>query len=573
MIFRFANCMLESRRRELRVDGVRVHLEPQVWDVLHCLIRHRDRVVTRDDLIETVWNGRCVSDSVISARIFAARRAMGDDGRTQTLIRTIPRRGYRFVAPVTIEEAPCEEAEVSRNPESARLAFDVLRAPALRALSAGAAALALALFGGFWWETENSSAAWRSTSVPTAPVQVSTRPSLAVLPLRDVSGGVGTGRAGEGLTSALITALSRSPSLYVIAQGSTRRDADTAEALRAASDDLGVRYVVEGTVRRSGDRLRVDVHLVNTASGTVLWGESYERDRADLLALEDEISARIARSLDIRLSAGSTAGSGGTRNLDALAAYMDGKAAYETFTPEGNRAAQRHFVEALEIDPDFARAMIGIANTHLIEMIGAPAEAWTEPLREISRLQDQAARRAPGMPELFKLRSMLALAKGDMDLALSEAEAMVALDPNGAESNYVLGQMLFFAGQYDRAAEHLKVAERLNPDRRASYSTHLAFVLLAEGEEQAALSILESVREQWPEYLPGPAYLAIGYQFAGRPAAARREMSRVTELAPQVSIRSIERRFAPMQDRALAARFVDAARQAGLPECCPPESP
>jgi tetratricopeptide (TPR) repeat protein len=266
---------------------------------------------------------------------------------------------------------------------------------------------------------------------------------------------------------------------------------------------------------------------------------------------------------------GGNASLGDTRNLEALAKFADAQAAYQAFTPHGNLAARTLYREAVAIDPSFARALVGVANTHLIEMFEAPAEDWAGQINTISRLSERAARQAPGLPELYKLRSMLALARGDQDLALAEAEAMVTLDPNGAESHYTLGQMLFFAGHYGRAIENLRVAERLNPNRRASYSSHLAFALLAEGKIDAAVRVLQEVREKWPDYVPGSAYLAIAYQLSGREGDAR-GTARLSngDGAATFSMRAIERRFAPMRDRALARRLIDAARAAGIPDCC-----
>src|SRR5690606_14782774 len=177
----------------------------------------------------------------------------------------------------------------------------------------------------------------------------------------------------------------------------------------------------------------------------------------------------------------------------------------------------------------------------------------------------EAARIAPGMPRLFELRSLLALTRGDYDLALTEAEAMTALDPNGAESHYALGRMYFFTGQYERAIDSLRMAERINPDDRASYLSHLAFSQLALGRADAAVSVLEGVAGRWPDFSPGRAYLAIAYQLAGRESDARKQAAFLADVAPHVTVLAIERRFSPMQDRALADRFIKAARQVGIP--------
>lgn len=179
---------------------------------------------------------------------------------------------------------------------------------------------------------------------------------------------------------------------------------------------------------------------------------------------------------------------------------------------------------------------------------------------------DEAERIAPRMPQLFELRSLLALAQGDHDRALAEAEAMAERDPNGSESHYVLGRMYVFDGQYERAINSLRAAERLNPHHSAPYLSHLAFAYLALDEIDVAVSILERVVQRWPNYRAGDAYLAIAYQLAGREAEARRHVALLPRFAPDVTMHTVELRFAPMQDRQVADRFISAARQAGIPD-------
>ena len=160
---------------------------------------------------------------------------------------------------------------------------------------------------------------------------------------------------------------------------------------------------------------------------------------------------------------------------------------------------------------------------------------------------------------------MLALTRGDNDLALTEAEAMAALDPNGAESHFVLGRMYFYTGQYERAIDSFATAERINPNDRASYSAHLAFAHLALGRIDRAVAILEAVAERFPDYSSGTFYLAIAYQLAGQEREARQQAALLARVQPDTTVRSIELLYSPLQDRELADRLSDAARQAGFP--------
>jgi TolB-like protein/DNA-binding winged helix-turn-helix (wHTH) protein len=575
MIYRFGDCVLDSQLCELTVGGVPVHVEPQVFEVMRFLLEKRDCVVSRDELINAVWQGRSVSDATVAARIWAARQAVGDTGEAQSMIATVRRRGFRFVASVTTDE-PCQEGtfrplgENSKN--SVDMAAKIAPQPHIAKSFSGssrriatAAAIVLLLIGA-------GMATWaqlRGARLETAlrerlAFPLPERPSIAVLPFASLSSDSAQDLISEALTENLVNTIAKNPSLFVIAHSSTSTYAAKPITAARAAEELGVRYIVEGSVRRADNQARVTVQLVDALGGQVLWSERYDRAADDLLALEEEITARIARSLDLRIIYGTEQAAGGTNSLDAWSAFVQGRTEYLKFTSAGNLRAREHYLRAIEIDPNFAEAMIALANTHFIEMVGMPD--WGSPLAAITELERRAAQIASRMPRLFELRSMLAMAQGDYGRALAEAEAMVELDPNGAESHYVLGRMQFFMGDYERAIDSLRTAERINPHNRASYSSHLAFSHMALGRTDVAISILKAVAERWPEYVATPAYLAIAYQLAGQETEARQQMAHFMRIEPSTTMLTIEHRFSPMQDRRLADRIIKAARQAGLPE-------
>jgi TolB-like protein/DNA-binding winged helix-turn-helix (wHTH) protein len=586
MIYQFANCALNCPLRQLTVAGMPVHVEPQVFDVLRHLIENRDAVVSRDELIEAVWHGRIVSETTISARISAARHAIGDTGEAQAVIRTVPRRGFHFVAPVSVNESRSDASsaprqgskfqgedglsELDRPPETGRAASvgnaRLLAHFRVRFAVAAATVMLLVLGAGLVgserpWEARPQTASMERMAFPLPD-----KPSIAVLPFANLSSDAAQHFMGEGLTESLVNALAVNPLLFVISQSSTSVYRDRPVAAHEAAEELGVRYILEGSVKRSDGQVRVMAQLVDTLDGKVLWSKRYQRATGGLLALEEEMTAEIARSLDVRIIYGSNQSSGGTHSLDARTAYMQGRTEYLKFAPGGIARARGHYERAIEIDPNYAEATVALAYTHLLGMGGAPEETWPETLIRIEQLEREAAEIAPRMPRLLELRSLLSLARGDHDGALAHAEAMVELDPNGAESHYALGRMYFFTGQYDRAVDSLGTAVRINPHSSAAYSGHLAFSHLALGRTDLAVSILEAVTERSPDYSPAHAYLAIAYQMAGHDADARRQAAALPGVAPDIGLRAIKRRFSPLQDRQVANRILAAARQAGIPD-------
>ncbi len=251
VIYRFGNCMLDTARRELRQDDALVAVEPQVFDLLKLLIEARDRVVSRDDLLESVWHGRIVSEATLSSRLNSARTAIGDTGAHQRLIRTLPRKGVRFVGEVH------EVADPVQEPPGDNVPAEVIA----------------------WWGGSKF-------------------PAVAVLPFLNISGDPEQDYFADGITEEIITALSRGSGLFVIAGSSSSTYKGRTVDVRQVGQELGVAYVVEGSVRRSRDRLRITSHLVDTASGAHLWSDRFDGDPEAVFELQDQVSESVAAVIE-----------------------------------------------------------------------------------------------------------------------------------------------------------------------------------------------------------------------------------------------------------------------------------
>src|SRR5689334_17729441 len=237
--------MLDTDCRELNRGDLRVPVEPQVFDVLEYLLDHRDRVVSKDDLIEAVWSGRIVSDSTLTSRINAARKAIGDSGSDQKLIRTVPRKGFRFVGAVVASDTRSENVV----------------APA-------------------------------AADIPPQPPEIllPDRPAIAVLPFTNMSDDPEQDYFSDGISEDLITALSKLRWFFVIARNSTFTYKGRPVHISEVARELGVRYVVEGSVRKNGDQLRISVQLNDASTGGHVWAERYDRNLAGVFAVQDEIT-------------------------------------------------------------------------------------------------------------------------------------------------------------------------------------------------------------------------------------------------------------------------------------------
>jgi len=244
--FRFDQCLLDDELRELKRADAPVALQPQVFDLLLYLIQERERVVSKDDLISRIWQDRAVSDSALNSRINAARQAIGDDGQRQHLIRTVARKGFRFVGEVS------EEASGAQSREQ------------------------------------------RSTPGQRTP----DRPAIAVLAFENMSDDPEQDYFCDGISEDILTALSKVRWFLVISRNSSFAYKGRAVQLKQIGDELGVRYVVEGSVRKSGDRLRITAQLNDTTTGAHLWAEQYDRELGDIFAVQDEITNAIVVAIE-----------------------------------------------------------------------------------------------------------------------------------------------------------------------------------------------------------------------------------------------------------------------------------
>ena len=317
MVLRFGDHVLDIERRELRRGAEPISLEPQVFDLLVYLVRNRDRVVSKDDLIDSVWGGRIVSDSALTSRLNAARKAVDDSGAEQRVIRTVQRRGVRFIGEVSEESEPVAV---------------IAAAPA-------------------------------ATEAPAAP-----RLSIVVLPFVNLSDDPEQQYFADGITGDLITDLSRIPDMLVISRYTAFTYRDKPVDIRQIGRELWVRYALEGEVQRSGTRVRVTAQLIDAETDTHLWAERFDGDPGDLFAWQDEITNRIAVALDLELV--DAAAGRPIDRPDSRDYILRGRAVRSRPPSRENRAeAIDLFERALALDPQsvVAQSWLAIARTARFE--------------------------------------------------------------------------------------------------------------------------------------------------------------------------------------------------------------
>jgi len=518
MKYRFSSCELNTVRHEFVVGGVSRPMEPQVFALLDYLIRNRDRVVSKDDIIDAVWKGRIVSDETLSSRISAARKAVGDDGHVQGIIRTVPRCGFRFVADV-------EVCEANRD--------------------------------------------WTGTSVDgagaTSSARRADRPAIAVLPFNNMSNDPDQEYFSDGLTEDIISALALWRMFPVIARNSSFVYKDRAADVKTVGRELGARYVLEGSVRKSQKRLRITAQLIDATNGHHVWAEKFDRDLDDVFALQDEISQRIAAIVEPTLGKAEIDRSSAKHsdNLDAWDFYLRGRARLHEFTREGNVAAREMFEKAIELDPKYSRAFADLAWTHSRDLLLEFSEDRKDSL---DRLFEAAGRAVKLDDASSRARIFLATAylwRNEHDMAVAEARRAVALNPSDADAQHQLGNILDLIGDpegmemMDRALQ----LDLQNPQQHMQLTFLARARLNARQYDEAGECARRAVRHR-PTYPHAHYILAMALGHLGLHDAARVALEECERLHP--GFREKRADWKPYLTLAENEHLRDGLRKAGL---------
>jgi TolB-like protein len=538
--FGFDDYVLDGDRRELRRGFEQIALEPQVFDVPLYLVQNRDRVVTKDDLIAAVWDGRIISESTLTSRITAARRAVGDSGEQQALIKTYARKGFRFVGEVRIASAadgPPRQARTVRG--ESRPAADADSVAEQAPASLGAALN----WGG--------------------------RPSVAVLPFNNLSGDPQQEYFSDGITEDIITALSKYRSLAVIARNSSFTFKGASGDVRQVGLTLGADYLVEGSVRKIERRVRTTAQLVETESGRHLWAERYDRDLQDLFTLQDEITTAIAARIEPEIGAAERlrVERKAVPALHAWDFFRLGTKHFYKSSAADNLEAQRLFRRAIELDASLADAYGYLCYALVLSMVYFEAEPTEERLNEavaIGRkgveLDDQ-----DGLLRFMYGRALLARkAYGD---ALAELETAVELNPCLAVSYCGLGDSLAYEGRISEAIPYFQKAIDLSPydPLRWAFYSYRALAHIFAREFELALDWAQRATR-----VPNAHYWAFAHRVSAlghleRPEELRVAAGELLERKPDFSCGFARKWLFYVKDADQLELYVEGLRRAGMP--------
>jgi adenylate cyclase len=390
-------------------------------------------------------------------------------------------------------------------------------------------------------------------------------PSVAVLPFANMNGDREQEYFSDGITDDLITALSRLPGLFVIARTSTFTYKNKAAKVQNIGRELGVAYVLEGSVRKEANQVRITAQLVDATTGDHLWAAHYDRPLKDIFSLQDEIVRRIVTTLKLRLSLEQWREAVGqhTDNLDAYDDYLRGWRYYFSFTEEGNVKATQMFEKAIQRDPTYADAYTELGVTYWLGWVGQWSEYDSTALDRAIQLEQQAIALDDGNARAHAMLGRLYVYKRQFEKAVAEGERSIELTPNSAVNNWWLSAILNRSGKPAESISFAEKAARLDPRNRDLYEFDIGLAYLVMGRYEEAIPFFKTHLVHYPNNMSAHYWLVIAYSELKREKEARAEATEVLRISPHFSVEVAKER-SPLRDRTLVARYRDDMRKAGL---------
>jgi TolB-like protein/tetratricopeptide (TPR) repeat protein len=517
--FTFDSYTLDTERRELLRGGVAVAVQPQVFDLLVCLVQNRKRVVSKDDLIALVWQGRIVSDSTLTSRINAARVAIGDSGEDQKLIRTIPRKGFRFVASVIEQLHDIQPAAAPPEESSPRPALPLLE-----------------------------------------------RPAIAVLPFTNMSGDREQEYFSDGISEDIITALSKLRWFFVIARNSSFIYKGKAVHLKQVADELGVRYVVEGSVRKDGDLVRITAQLIDTTTGSHIWADHYDRDLTDVFAVQDEITDAIVATIEpkIYVAENFRARRKPPDSLDAWDLVMRAMAHFWRVTRQDNMVAQALLEKAIAIDRHYGQANGLLATSHMFGAhMGWADMTMAAPVAERAALA--AVQSDSQDPWAHNALASVYFSTRRLDNSMAEFELALQLNPNFSLAHGYYGLALTYCGRWQEAHKAAQHALRLSPRDpfSAIYYGVAAYAQFVGKNYQDAIDLSREAIRQRGDFTGGYRVLTVAAGMAGQAEVAAAALKELRRAQPNISLAWIANQL-PWKLDSDREHYLEAFRRAGL---------
>ena len=562
--FYVADWLIDPSSCRISRNGEEHKIEPKAMTVLVCLAQKQGQVISREALEETAWQGMVVGYDSLASAIIKLRKAFGDSSKNPAVIETVPKKGYRLISPVSTAPPQAHDSTAATNHQlqtnkSSAARPDLLnrKTPTVIALAVIALAL-LALVALVFIQNENR---------PTAPVsQVATgKLVIAVLPFKNLSNDIQQDYFSDGITVDLITDLSKISGLSVIARNSVFIFKDTEADIRTVKHELGADYVVEGSVRKIGDMVRISARLIDASNSINVWADRFDGKLENIFSFQDEVTSQIIASLEIKLT---------DKDRIRLAhKYSDSIEAYDEFlhgwqsmwlsSREGMLNARGYFFNAIELDGQFARAYANLALTYIYDYLHGWSNDDETVLAKAHEYADKAIAIDPNLPQVYWVKGFADIFERNYQQSLQHAQKAIDLDPSFADGYGLLATTLNYAGKPKQADEIMRRAMQLNPRHPAIYKVIYGEILFNQRDYAGAIKNFKLALDINPEIEESRIWLAAAYANIGNVEEASWQLEQLKLSGREVSLQRMEN-VIPFKDPEQRQLFLDGLYKAGL---------
>ena len=530
MRYQFKDFILDTDRFELFRNDEHIDAEPQVIELLALLVQNAHRLVSKEEINEKVWHGRIVSEAALSSRIKTARQLLGDSGREQQMIRTVHKKGFRFVPVVTILDSESITSSAKSSSDA------IVRAD------------------------QNSN--------PADAVKRE-KPAVAVLPFNNLSSEPEQEYFSDGISTDIITLLSKHRWLSVTARNSTFGYKGQAVNIQELGKQLNVDYVVEGSVQRSGDRIRVSAQLIDANTGHHKWAERYDREVSDIFLLQDEITETIVARLEpeIGFSERNKVVQARRANLESWDCYHLGVYHFFKFTGPDNLEAQRLLKQSYQLDERCGEAYAWWAYATVLGMVYWTTPASQELLDEALSACNTALALDSQDASFYSLRARVLLARREYDRAIADNQTAISLNPTFAAAHCGLGDSLAYEARYEEAISCFEKAIALSPNdpQRWAFLTYGSMALLFNKQFETALQWADRASaipncQYWTT-----AHKVVAYAHLDRQAEAQLACTKLLEELPGFSCKFAREKLFYLRKNEQIELYIDGLKMAGIP--------
>lgn len=528
MYYQFGEFVLDTVLFELRGNNRSIKIEPQVLEILVLLVKNPDRLVSKQEIYDSIWSGRYVSEAALSSRIKSVRQVLGDTGQEQRFIRTVYKKGFRFVAEVQMFETlpgrdPCMDGQssipISEVPES------------------------------------NQPHVWR--------------PTIAVLPFSNLSNQIEQEYFTDGITTDIITMLSKHRWLNVVARNTTFSYKGRSLNMQTLGQEISADYIVEGSVQRFGDRVRISTHLIDTSTCLHKWAEKYDREVTDIFALQDDITEKIVARLEpeIGLAERHKVIISRPANLQAWDCFHLGLYHFYKFTGKDNLEAQHLLLRSQNLDARFADAYAWWAYAVVLGMVYWDVPPTQQLLDEALMASDKSLSIDSNNATFYALRARVHLARREYAQAIQENEIAISLNPTFAAAHCGLGDSLAYEGRYDEAIECFEKAITMSPNdpQLWAFLTYGALVSLFTHDYEKALSWCDRAQsipncQYWTK-----SHKVVALAYTGRLAEAHKVSQLLLREMPEFSLSFVRDKLFYLKQKDQIELYMNGLSLAGVP--------